>query len=66
MNTKNMNIYFEKRWGIIVLDECHKIRNPKTRIYEQVTSLQANCRIGLTGKFTLAEYFIFLVSLILR
>lgn len=37
------------KWGRIILDECHVIRNQNTKAYLGATSLNARCRWGLSG-----------------
>jgi SNF2 family DNA or RNA helicase len=47
--TNNSELYFEQDWGIIVLDESHKIRNARTATFGQVTKLRGDGRICLSG-----------------
>ncbi|XP_077004827.1 DNA excision repair protein ERCC-6-like 2 isoform X2 [Tamandua tetradactyla] len=36
-------------WSAVIVDEAHRIKNPKTRITEVMKALKCNVRIGLTG-----------------
>ncbi|XP_006167886.2 DNA excision repair protein ERCC-6-like 2 isoform X1 [Tupaia chinensis] len=36
-------------WSAVIVDEAHRIRNPKARVTEVMKSLKCNVRIGLTG-----------------
>uniref|UniRef100_A0A0P6JEL0 DNA excision repair protein ERCC-6-like 2 n=1 Tax=Heterocephalus glaber TaxID=10181 RepID=A0A0P6JEL0_HETGA len=36
-------------WSAIIVDEAHRIKNPKARITEAMKALKCNVRIGLTG-----------------
>uniref|UniRef100_A0A8D1SMM3 DNA excision repair protein ERCC-6-like 2 n=1 Tax=Sus scrofa TaxID=9823 RepID=A0A8D1SMM3_PIG len=36
-------------WSAIIVDEAHRIKNPKARITEVMKALKCNVRIGLTG-----------------
>lgn len=38
-----------RRWGAVVLDEASLIRNPDARVTKAVHSLDAGCRLALTG-----------------
>lgn len=39
----------QTRWGRIVLDEGHVIRNAETRLYKELTALHGHCRWVLSG-----------------
>uniref|UniRef100_A0AC11E899 ERCC excision repair 6 like 2 n=1 Tax=Ovis aries TaxID=9940 RepID=A0AC11E899_SHEEP len=36
-------------WSAIIVDEAHRIKNPKARVTEIMKALKCNVRIGLTG-----------------
>lgn len=36
-------------WSAIIVDEAHRIKNPKARVTEVMKALKCNVRIGLTG-----------------
>ncbi|XP_065802852.1 DNA excision repair protein ERCC-6-like 2 isoform X2 [Muntiacus reevesi] len=36
-------------WSAIIVDEVHRIKNPKARVTEVMKALKCNVRIGLTG-----------------
>ncbi|XP_058157534.1 DNA excision repair protein ERCC-6-like 2 isoform X2 [Dasypus novemcinctus] len=36
-------------WSAVIVDEAHRIKNPKARITEVMKALKCNVRIGLTG-----------------
>ncbi|CAD7691758.1 unnamed protein product [Nyctereutes procyonoides] len=36
-------------WSAVIVDEAHKIKNPKARVTEVMKALKCNVRIGLTG-----------------
>ncbi|KAM6160911.1 DNA excision repair protein ERCC-6-like 2 [Erethizon dorsatum] len=36
-------------WSAIIVDEAHRIKNPKARVTEAMKALKCNVRIGLTG-----------------
>jgi SNF2 family DNA or RNA helicase len=36
-------------WDRIVLDEAHKARNPKSQVFEQITTIKSTTRWALTG-----------------
>ncbi|KAM4877304.1 DNA excision repair protein ERCC-6-like 2 isoform 2-T2 [Thomomys bottae] len=36
-------------WSAIIVDEVHRIKNPKARVTEVMKALRCNVRIGLTG-----------------
>ncbi|VDM62857.1 unnamed protein product [Angiostrongylus costaricensis] len=46
---KHKNLLLPQSWHYVVLDEGHKIRNPKTRISETVKQLHTPCRLVLSG-----------------
>jgi SNF2 family DNA or RNA helicase len=48
-NTNNSKLYLKHKWGLLVLDECHKIRNQGTQYYKAANSLVAKYRLGLSG-----------------
>ncbi|XP_074186358.1 DNA excision repair protein ERCC-6-like 2 isoform X3 [Rhinolophus sinicus] len=36
-------------WSAVIVDEAHRIKNPKARVTEVMKALKCNVRIGLTG-----------------
>ena len=48
-NTKNNHYYYKITWGIVLLDECHKIHNLSTQIFNHIIKLKAEYRIALSG-----------------
>jgi superfamily II DNA or RNA helicase len=48
-NTNNSKQYLKYKWGLLFLDECHKIHNQGTQYYKAVSSLIAKYRLGLSG-----------------
>ena len=36
-------------WDVIVLDESHRAKNPKTKLYAALQQLRARCRLLVTG-----------------
>ncbi|XP_048187053.1 DNA excision repair protein ERCC-6-like 2 isoform X2 [Perognathus longimembris pacificus] len=36
-------------WSAVIVDEAHRIKNPKARVTEVMKALRCNVRIGLTG-----------------
>lgn len=36
-------------WSAVIVDEVHRIKNPKSQITQTMKSLKCNVRIGLTG-----------------
>lgn len=36
-------------WSAVIVDEAHRIKNPKARVTEAMKALKCNVRIGLTG-----------------
>ncbi|XP_074058919.1 DNA excision repair protein ERCC-6-like 2 isoform X2 [Macrotis lagotis] len=36
-------------WSAVIVDEAHRIKNPKARVTEVMKALKCNIRIGLTG-----------------
>jgi superfamily II DNA or RNA helicase len=48
-NTNNSKLYLKHKWGLLVLDECHKIQNQGTQYYKAANSLVAKYRLGLSG-----------------
>ncbi|WP_019204485.1 DEAD/DEAH box helicase [Tsukamurella sp. 1534] len=39
----------EKRWGAVVFDEAHTLKNPRTQVSRAARELDARARIALTG-----------------
>ena len=39
----------KRRWWRIILDEAHKIRNPKTKLFRAINSVSADIKWGLTA-----------------
>nr|XP_054376261.1 DNA excision repair protein ERCC-6-like 2 isoform X2 [Pongo abelii] len=37
------------QWSAVIVDEAHRIKNPKARVTEVMKALKCNVRIGLTG-----------------
>jgi SNF2 family DNA or RNA helicase len=48
-NTNNSKLYLKHKWGLLVLDECHKIWNQGIQYYKAANSLVAKYRLGLSG-----------------
>ncbi|KAB0373079.1 hypothetical protein FD755_014738, partial [Muntiacus reevesi] len=40
---------YSLEWSAIIVDEVHRIKNPKARVTEVMKALKCNVRIGLTG-----------------
>jgi SNF2 family DNA or RNA helicase len=36
-------------WAAVIVDEAHRIKNPKARVTEVMKALRCTVRIGLTG-----------------
>jgi SNF2 family DNA or RNA helicase len=48
-NTNNSKLYLKHKWGLLVLDECHKIQNQDPQYYKAANSLVAKYRLSLSG-----------------
>ncbi len=46
---KDLAVYQEQQFHYLVLDEAHYIKNPKTKLYAAVVSLQATHKLCVTG-----------------
>ncbi|MEW6365942.1 MAG: DEAD/DEAH box helicase [Acidobacteriota bacterium] len=46
---RDFDLFKDVAWGAIVLDEAQNIKNPETKQARCARSLQADCRIALTG-----------------
>nr|XP_040131282.1 DNA excision repair protein ERCC-6-like 2 [Ictidomys tridecemlineatus] len=42
-------LLYSLEWSAIIVDEAHRIKNPKARVTEVMKALKCNVRIGLTG-----------------
>ena len=47
--TKTDTILHRYKWGRIILDECHLIRNPRSNRFKGCISLKSDIKWGLTG-----------------
>lgn len=36
-------------WSVIILDECQKVKNPRTKIYKSIYKIKSESRLFLTG-----------------
>lgn len=36
-------------WSVVVVDECHKLKNPRSALTMALNSLHCTCRLGLSG-----------------
>ena len=41
--------YYKRKWGVIVLDEASRIKNPKVSISKKIKTLDSSFKIALTG-----------------
>ncbi|NXG49432.1 ER6L2 protein, partial [Psilopogon haemacephalus] len=48
-----LRLYFDEfnsvEWSAVIVDEAHRIKNPKAQVTQTLKSLKCNVRIGLTG-----------------
>lgn len=52
MGQINNEIFFlicSIEWSAVIVDEAHRIKNPKAQITQTMKSLKCSVRIGLTG-----------------
>lgn len=47
--TRNSKVYYKKNWLGVVLDEGHKIKNPKAQTNINVNNIDSEWRLVLTG-----------------
>ena len=47
--TKDLDLYCQKKFYYLILDEAHYIKNPKTKLYQAFMSLKAQHKLCLTG-----------------
>jgi len=46
---RDLAVYEAQPWHLVIADEAHQVKNPRTRAAQAVRALQANHRIALTG-----------------
>lgn len=46
---RDLEVYEPRSWHVVIADEAHQVKNPRTRAAQAVRALQANHRIALTG-----------------
>lgn len=46
---RNVDFFTSKAWEMIILDEAHLIRNPKTMLSKSIFQLKSQHRLALTG-----------------
>lgn len=42
-------LFCSVEWSAVIVDEAHRIKNPKAQITQTMKSLKCSVRIGLTG-----------------
>jgi len=46
---RDLAVYEAQPWHVVIADEAHQVKNPRTRAAQAVRALQAHHRIALTG-----------------
>lgn len=47
--TNGMSCVFTRKWGVVILDEAHRVRNDDTNVHESVKSVRSRFNIVLTA-----------------
>lgn len=46
---RDLRHYEEREWHVVIADEAHQVKNPRTRAAQAVRALRAHHRVALTG-----------------
>ena len=52
----NVTALCEIKWDCVIVDECHRLKNEKSQLYQACIKMKTKCRYGLTGTIMQNNY----------
>ena len=50
---RDIDLLVTQAWSIVIVDEAHRVKNPKSKLTIAFNRFDCQCRFGLTGTGTL-------------